>query len=206
MQDATFWDRAAPGYAKSKIKNMPAYEATLDAVRRHLKETDTVLETGCGTGTTALHLAGHVARYVATDVSPAMIDIAQGKAATGRTPNVEFRVGGADIAGTAPDSFDVVLGFNLLHLVRDLDGAIARAHDVLRPGGLYITKTVCLKEMNVLIPLLIPLMRLVGKAPFVHSFRHQTLEQAVAGAGFEILVSRTFDGAPASRFLVARKR
>ena len=205
MQDARFWDRAAPRYARSPISNMPAYEATLARVRDHLKDTDAVLEVGCGTGSTALNLAGAVAHYTATDLSPGMIDIARQKAAAARTPNLDFQVGGADLAGFAADRFDAVLAFNLLHLVRDLDGALARARAVLKPGGIYISKTACLKEMNPLIRVILPLMQLVGKAPFVQSLTHKELERRVAGAGFEILVSETFVGAPSSRFLIARK-
>src|SRR5690606_31668869 len=75
--DARFWDRAARKYARDPIKDMIGYERTLDRTVQLLRASDVVLELGCGTGTTALKLAPHVARIVAADVSQEMIAIAQ---------------------------------------------------------------------------------------------------------------------------------
>ena len=60
--DARFWDRIARKYAADPIKDMDGYARTVDRTRHHLRSTDTVLELGCGTGTTALKLAAHVSR------------------------------------------------------------------------------------------------------------------------------------------------
>ena len=79
---ARFWDRAARKYAASPIKDMAAYEYTLERTRAYLAPTDHVLELGCGTGTTAVRLAEEVAQYRCTDVSPEMIRIARDKAAS----------------------------------------------------------------------------------------------------------------------------
>ena len=49
-------------------------------------------------------------------------------------------------ASLVAGSFDVVMGFNLLHLVEDCPGYLARMHDLLAPGGLLIIKTPCLAE------------------------------------------------------------
>ena len=86
---ARFWDRMAPKYAKSPIKDPLAYSDKLNAVETLLKPTDTVLELGCGTGSTAISLARSVAEYTATDISPAMIGIAEekGKAAGAQQPS-----------------------------------------------------------------------------------------------------------------------
>lgn len=203
--DAGFWNRVAARYAKRPVRNVAAYEATLAQVREHLSGTDDVLETGCGTGTTALKLAGHVARYAATDLSPAMIDIARAKAIEAGAANLEFHVAPAREGPFAPESFDAVLGFNLLHLVRDLDGAIARAHELLRPGGLYITKTACLREMTPVIRLILPVLRAFGKAPFVHVLGREGLETSIRDGGFDIIEARAFEGARGSWFVVARK-
>ena len=98
-----------------------------------------------------------------------------------------------------------VLGFNILHLVPDLPASLARAHELLRPGGLYITKTPCLGEMGWHIKMLLPVMRFFGKAPFVQIFSAEQLEVLMRKAGFEIEDARVFDGAPQSRFIVGRK-
>ncbi|WP_216665259.1 bifunctional 2-polyprenyl-6-hydroxyphenol methylase/3-demethylubiquinol 3-O-methyltransferase UbiG [Pseudoruegeria sp. HB172150] len=203
--DAAFWDRAAARYAKSPVKNVPAWEATLTRVRAYLKPEDRVLETGCGTGSTALKLAGSVREYVATDVSAEMIAIAREKAAAAGAANVAFAVAPAEADAAETESFDAVLGFNLLHLVSDLDAAIAQARAQLKTGGYYITKTACLREMNPLIRLVLLLMRAVGKAPNVLIFSREELEAAIRNGGFEIVEMAEFEGAKNVRFLVAKK-
>lgn len=205
MSDALFWDKIAPRYAKDPIKNMAAYEATLDRVRETLRPEHRVVELGCGTGTTALKLAGSAAEYIATDVSPGMIEIARGKEATARTPGLRFDVAGASASDFAENSVDRVLGFNLLHLVRDLDQCLAASYAMLKPGGLFITKTACLRNMSPFIRLAIPVMQLFGKAPFVHIFSRNALEQRIKAAGFDIDEARSFPGAPATWFVIARK-
>lgn len=80
-----------------------------------------------------------------------------------------------------------MLAFNVLHLVTDLDDALCAALGSLKPGGLLISKTPCLAEMNPLIPhVLVPLMRALGKAPHVLNFDAQGLCSAFERHGFEI--------------------
>lgn len=205
--NAKFWDVRARKYAASKIGDMEGYERTLEAVRARLRPSDAVYEFGCGTGTTALKLAPSAAHYVASDISSEMIAIAHEKAQVEGTANVRFEVGEAG-AGQAEASFDVVLGFNILHLVDGRDAVLRSLHRVLKPGGLFISKTPCLKEMGLLLPLLVPVMRAVGQAPYVGMFDAAALEREIEAAGFEI-VERARHGSNPKRepriYLVARK-
>src|SRR5690606_29799636 len=143
--DARFWDRAASKYAADPISDMEGYERTLERTRHYLKSDDTVLEVGCGTGTTALRLAPSVAHIVGTDISGEMIAIAREKAETEAVTNASFEVGTPEAAPWPDASFDAVLGFNLLHLVSARPAAIAGIHRLLKPGGYFISKTPCLK-------------------------------------------------------------
>ena len=205
--DARFWDRIARKYAADPIKDMDGYARTLDRTRYYLRGTDTVLELGCGTGTTALTLAPHVGRLVATDLSGEMIAIAREKAAAAACRNAEFVVATPESAPWPDGLFDAVLAFNLWHLVADRVSAFAHVHRVLRPGGLFVSKTPCLAEMNPLIKLAVPVMRFVGKAPYVASFSAVTLERDIEAAGFT-LIERARHGSgrkDARIFIVARK-
>jgi len=205
MTDAGFWDRIAPKYAKSPIKNVEAYETTLTRTRDYLRPDHHVVEMGCGTGSTALKLAGHVAQYRATDVSPGMIAIATEKAEAARTPGLSFDVAAATAPLAARDTLDAVLSFNLFHLVPDLEASLAEAYRALKPGAVMISKTPCLGDMNPFVRLLIPVMRLVGKAPYVRTFKRDALENLIRAVGFEIEHATHFAGAPTSWFVVARK-
>ena len=138
--DARFWDRIARKYAADPIKDMDGYMRTIDRTRHYLRGTDTVLEVGCGTGTTALKLAAHVSRMVATDLSGEMIAIAREKAATQVSRNAEFTVATPDRGPWPDSSFDAVLAFNLWHLVAGRTSALAHVHRLLKPGGLLVSK------------------------------------------------------------------
>ena len=78
---ARFWDKVARKYAANAIADIAGYEATLQRVRALLAPDQSVLEIGCGTGTTALRLASATRQMLATDVSTEMIAIAREKLA-----------------------------------------------------------------------------------------------------------------------------
>lgn len=204
--DARFWDRMAARYAKSPIADMAGYERTLERTRAHLSPSDAVFEFGCGTGTTALKLAPHVARYVATDISGEMIAIGRAKAAEAGVA-VAFEVSTPDAMTGVDGAFDAALGFNILHLIDDRRAALAGVWRLLKPGGLLITKTVCLKSMNPLLRFAVPLMRAVGQAPFVAMLGPDDVARDIESAGFTI-VGREYHGSRKNDprpFFLARK-
>ena len=184
MTPTVFWDGIAQKYAKQPIGNMEAYEATLARVRHWLGAEMSVLEIGCGTGTTALKLADGVARYLGTDLSGEMVRIGNDKAAD--IASVSFETAAAESAG-AGQSFDAVLAFNLLHLVDDPAAVMAHVRGLLPKGGLFISKTPCLGGKPWFRPLIWVLQK-IGKAPApVHSLRPAQIEAALIAAGFEVV-------------------
>lgn len=205
---ALFWDRAARKYAADPIADLAGYENTLRRVESLLSLQDDVLEIGCGTGSTALRLAPFVRSLQATDVSTGMIAIAREKLAVQPRPQLHFSVADVDAPWFGQSAFDVALAFNVLHLLSDLDHALAQVVKALRPGGLFISKTACIAEMNPLIPYVaLPLMRAIGKAPHVLCFKGDWLQSAIARQGMEIVsVERHGTRRKDMRvFIVARK-
>lgn len=204
--DARFWNTRARGYAKSKIQDMAGYERTLERTRAHLSAGATVLELGCGTGTTAIKLAPSVGRLVATDISSEMIAIGGEKAAEAGVGNVEFRAA-PSTAVLGPDGgYDAVLAFNLLHLVEDRAALYADVRRLLKPGGVFISKTPCIAEMSSPLLFVLPLMQAIGQAPYVARFTAAEFEREIEVAGFSIAVrERHGSGKKDGRiFLVAR--
>ena len=207
--DARFWDRTSRKYATGAIADQAGYERTLERTRALLASGDRVVELGCGTGTTALQLAGDVQNYLATDISAGMIAIANEKYAAGPIPALVFRT--ATTEALTPDAaqFNAVLGFNYLHLVRDLPGTLRRIHALLTAEGLFISKTPCVGDMNPLIRFaLLPAIRAIGKAPYAGVFRAADLSQHICAAGFDILAteSHATKGNDNRPYIVARKR
>lgn len=207
QDDAKFWDRAAKKYAASAISDVGGYERTLERTRGLLRPQFKVLEMGCGTGSTALRLAGDVQSYLATDISASMIEIAQEKLAASPGLPLTFRESTSKSMATEGSQYDAVLALNFLHLVRDLPGTLRYIRSLLAPGGLFISKTACLADMNPLIRLAIPLMQFIGKAPHVNVFSAAGLEREIRGAGFEILAveRHATKGKDTRPFILARK-
>ena len=205
-----FWDGIARKYSRTPIRDLESYEYTLGRTRSYLSEQDKILELGCGTGSTALLLASSVAHVTASDFSEGMLDIGRDKAKSKGADNISFRA--IDI--TKPEdgqTFDAVLGFNLFHLVPDIDAVFADIHAQLAPGGLFISKTPCLSEGGLglkfgLLKLMLPVMQFFGRAPYVNPFNVETLEAAIARAGFDVIESGNYPAKPPSRYLVARKK
>ena len=123
-RDSAFWDKTAEKYAASPIKDMDAYLQTMERTKSYLDGDDRVLEVGCGTGSTALLLSESVGHLTATDFSAAMIEIANRKLKSHSADNVVFRQAPLPDPAIEAETFDAVLAFNVLHLVRDLPEVI----------------------------------------------------------------------------------
>lgn len=201
-QTARFWNKKAQGYAAKPLSDVQSYEEMLTEIGRHLSADDNVLEIGCGTGSTAVRMAEQVASWTASDISSEMIRIAKGKSAP---DNTEFVVADADSSfEKAP--FDVVCAFHILHLVPDTEQTLKSLFNQLKPGGLFISKTVCPGDMGIMPRLVLPAMTLFRLAPpNVHLLQRASLTQMVKRAGFEIIEQKTFGGHTAAPFIVARR-
>ncbi|MEP2718295.1 class I SAM-dependent methyltransferase [Pseudophaeobacter sp.] len=209
-KDAAFWSKISRKYATDPIRDMDGYLVTLERTKSHLKSEDKVLEIGCGTGSTALLIAPHVAQITATDLSPGMIEIANEKLVGENVGNVTFEV--AEVLDHSPHgaSYDAVLAHNLLHLLPELDSALEYISSLIKPGGLFISKTVCAPEhpgfkYTMISKVAIPVMQAIGKAPFVDFITAETLERKMNSAGFDIIETTDKIGMFTSRYIVARK-
>jgi len=200
-----FWDKTAVKYSAMPTKDVPAYEKTMERTRSYLSENDAALELGCGTGSTALLLSGSVRHITVSDVSSKMIGIGRQKAKDQGVDNVDFMqsdVFGAPLNGR---TFDVVMAFNLLHLIKDTPAAMARVRDLLKPGGLFISKSVCLSDSKRLLRVPLFVMEKIGLAPYVRFLKTTELDAFVRDGGFQIIETGDYPASPPSHFIVARK-
>ncbi|MEM9249213.1 MAG: class I SAM-dependent methyltransferase [Pseudomonadota bacterium] len=201
---APFWDKIAPKYARQPIKDQAAYAQKLDRVRALLRAEDRVLEIGCGTGSTALHLAPSVAEIVATDISRGMIEIAEDKRRAAGVDTVTFVQ--ADAAETHYEApFDAVLSFSLLHLVPDVPKVLDIVYAQLKPGGVFVSKTVCLGDASPILRLFVRALGVVRFAPPVTPLSKAGLSRALVQAGFELVETQYFGKGRMNPFIVARR-
>lgn len=204
MNRAEFWSKIAEKYAASPVKNQAAYESALAKYSEYLTPETTALEVGCGTGSTALTLAPKAKKILATDFSSGMIDIARRKQDAGGPANVEFDVASISKAA-ARGPFDVVMAFSLLHLLADLDGDLRAIAGGLAPGGIFVSKTVCLSGWLNIMRIPIGLLQLFGKAPPVYFLSAIQVETKIRAAGFEIVESYAHPKGSHNQMVIARK-
>ncbi|MGO9818392.1 MAG: class I SAM-dependent methyltransferase [Acidocella sp.] len=97
-----------------------------------------VLDLGCGGGHVSYRAAPHVARVVAVDVTPAMLEQVQKTAALKGLGNIETRQAPAEHLPFANAVFDVVLCRFTAHHWQDFAAGLREARRVLKPGGLAV--------------------------------------------------------------------
>ncbi|MBT8445580.1 MAG: methyltransferase domain-containing protein [Gammaproteobacteria bacterium] len=201
---ATFWNRIARRYAARPVADEAAYQKKLEITRQHLRPDMKLLEIGCGTGSTAIVHASYVKEIDAIDISPRMIEIAEGKAAAANISNINFRCMAIDDLSAPNESFDMVLGLSILHLLENWQAVIAQVHNMLKPGGKFVTSTACIGDIMPLFRLVAPLGRAVGLMPYVSIFSADDLKGSFDSAGFSI-DHEWQPGRKASVFIVAGK-
>jgi SAM-dependent methyltransferase len=97
-----------------------------------------VLDLGCGAGEGACWFALQGAEVVASDLSPAFLDLVQ-RVAAHHGVTVTTVLGNAGEIELEEGSFDVVYAANVLHHVPDLRQTLDTCHKLLKPGGWLIT-------------------------------------------------------------------
>lgn len=203
-QASRFWDRMADGYAKKPVPDEAVYQKKLAVTREALTPDMDVFEFGCGTGSTAIALAPNVKHIRATDISARMIEIARDKAEAAGVTNVTFEQAGIDDLDVPDGTYDAVLAHSILHLVEDRDAMIARVHRMLKPGGVFVSSTVCIGNMMVLFRFILPLAHALRLLPVIRVFTTKQLVASVNAAGFAI-EHQWLPGKGKSVFAVARK-
>lgn len=210
-KDAKFWNMIADHYSKSPISDEASYQKKLEITRTYLDPRITkVLEFGCGTGSTALIHAPYAKNIHAIDVSSKMIDIAKGKAEEEGISNVDFEVKGIDRLEVPDETYDVVLGLSILHLLPNKDEVIAKTHRMLKPDGVFISSTSCIRDMGG--PLVSGLFKAIGPVgnffgilPKLNLFTSDQLKDSLTQAGF-VIETEFHPGKDKACFLVAKKK
>ena len=185
-QTALFWDKIADKYAARPVGDEDAYQKKLAKTQSYFKSDMQVLEFGCGTGSTALLHAPKVAGYTAIDISPKMIDIAKSKVEAGVFEGLEFKVATLSDYQALEGQYDAILGLSILHLLDNYQEAIRKVFQMLQPGGIFVTNTVCLNDHFAFMRFIIPIMQFFNKAPHVEFISRSDLDNAILKAGFQI--------------------
>ena len=204
------WERRATTYDGEMMRTYrDAYARSVDRALAVAQPTSRVLEMGCGTGIIAMGVAPHVAQVIGTDLSPQMIAVAQDKARSQGAANVEFRVADGYSQPFDDASFDVVLLFNLLHVVEQPEALLREARRLLKPAGYLVTATDCyaetpsLKAWSMMVGL--RLLKLVGALRVVQFYKQRDLHRLFEQAGLTVAETDVLHPAPVNYYVLARK-
>lgn len=202
----SFWDKQSVRYDRqSMLLLAQTYADTIAHTRTYLQPSHVVLDYACGTGITTVELAMAVQQMHAIDYSSQMIIAARQKAAERAIVNIEFAVATLDDPMLQPALYDVVTAFNVLCYLPDAERALQRIHDLLKPGGLFISATDCWGERKTTLGALMALGRKCGFLPFTRTFSIRALSDSVTNAGFRIVEARNLHAGVPNYFIAASK-
>jgi arsenite methyltransferase len=204
--DARFWDKIAAKYSRQPVADPNAFERKIVVTRALLRPTDRVLDIGCGTGSLALRLAPFAAEVSGLDFSPAMVRIAREKALMLGVRNATFELGTLDSGSPfEPESLDGITAYSLLHLVQDRRALLERIHRLLKPGGFFVSSTVCLGHSRIPYAFILSVMRVLGRAPLVQVLPARTLLEEMHAAGFVDVQTPDVGAKSEIAFIVAKR-
>lgn len=205
-----FWDKQANRYDASEKQFDAVNQQIIAKTKEYLNPNDTVLDFGCATGTKTLLLGDGIKHIYGIDFSAEMINEAIKKKNNANADNVTFSQGTIFSNELAQASFDKIIAFAMVHLLEDSEKTIRRIHELLKPGGLFISTTACFGDKMAFITRLevttyLLLKRLGIFALHLNLFTTSGLEKLISNQHFKIIkADKMFNGMTFS-FVVAEK-
>jgi phosphatidylethanolamine/phosphatidyl-N-methylethanolamine N-methyltransferase len=187
-----YWESHAKRYDRATRLLARPVPRMLELAVNALRGSGRVLEVAAGTGLVTTAIAPVVGDLVATDYADAMVRQLDARVRDANLSNVTCEP--ADLYALRFDdaSFDGVMAANVLHLVPDLERALASLRRVLRPGGVLVAPTYLHRE-TLRAAVLSRLFALTG-FPGARRFNARTLRDAVERAGFRVRRVETIPG------------
>lgn len=205
-----FWDKASKNYDKTEERFEYIHRKSRENTKKHLKSSNIVLDYGCGTGTVSCEFANQVKEIHAIDISSKMIGIAKEKAVASKIENVNFEKADIFDKRYEKESFNMILAFNMLHTVPNPHDVMQRINELLKPEGLFISVTPCLRQkMSFLVNVQIQLVRILCKFGIIpipiRRLKSAELDDLIASVDFQTIESEEIFKGASSYFLAAKK-
>lgn len=188
----TYWERHAKRYDRSTRFLARPVPRMLELAVAAARGSTEVLEVAAGTGLFTAAIAPVVTSVIATDYAPAMIAQLEARLRAEKIENVVCRQADINALPFPERAFDAVVAANVLHLVPDLEQALASLRRVLRPNAHLIAPTYLHAE-TFSASLLSRLLGLTG-FPGARRFTSATLRETVEAAGFRVATVETIRG------------
>lgn len=202
-----FWDKISAKYdSQVYSKHVEGYNKTIKITKKYLKKTDVVLDYACGTGVTTIELSENVEKIHAIDISENMINIVKSKSVQRGISNIYFDVATIYDEKLKKESYDVIIAFNILYLMKDIDDVIHRIDEILKPNGIFISTTNCLGEKKTLLTIVQSLLSKIGVIPYIKRLKISDLEGVIEAGNFSVMETHKLNDSPPNYYIVARKK
>lgn len=192
MSDRAYWERHAAHYDASLRVLGRSFPRMLELTGEAVRGRGRVLEVAAGTGLVTRALAEVAEEVIATDYASAMVEQLEQRVRELGLANVRCEQADIYRLRFEPESFDAVVAANVLHLVPDLDEALASLRRVLKRGGKLVTPTFCHDE-TWLSAILSRAASLTG-FPSHRRFTARSLRQALEAFGARVDRAETLPG------------
>jgi 2-polyprenyl-3-methyl-5-hydroxy-6-metoxy-1,4-benzoquinol methylase len=198
-----YWDKQADEF---EIQLNDHYRNVLGKLQKYLSPSDLVLDYGCATGLVSHELAGRVREIHGLDISSKMIAVAKRIAAERNIDNAKFAHGTVFDDRYPDETFDVILTFNVLHLLEDAPGVVKRFNQLLKPGGVFVSMTHSLPETTSFMGVLQVFIRKLGLVPNVNMPKISELQNLISNGNFHIVEAENLSKSPPFAYYVVAKK
>lgn len=203
-----FWDKAAKTYDNSSRFDT-AYKLSIEKCNSILTGKENVLDIACGTGIISLGIAENANHVTGLDLSEEMIQVAVQKTPPSLAYKISFEVGDGYNTGFVSESFDMILIFNALHIVKEPDTILKEAYRILRKGGYLITATDCYNESvnfrNKIYHVLPKFVHKAGVIKYLNNYKHEDIYRLLIQNNFHITETELLFDKPTNYFAIAKK-
>lgn len=205
---ATFWDIIASGMDKPNVNSEKSshIDLAIEKVKTYLKADNVVLDYGCATGSDVFDISGFVKHVDGIDISPKMISIAHRRATENKIQNARFFTL-TQHNNESLINYDVIISLYVLHLIDDVKPIITQIYNLLAPGGIFISSTVCFGEKRSFLFYLLRFFHKTGLIPELSLYKCKELIKLIENERFQIVenVDLKSEMNYSNLFIVAKK-
>ena len=197
-----FFDKVS---SKSKPEPNEVASIIIESSKEYIEKDDYVLDFGCGSGAITNKLAREVEAIDAIDISLGMLEFAKKQADNSSIDNINYTRASIFDEQFNDKEYDVIFAFNVLHYIEDTPRLIERINTLLKPDGVFISSTACLKEKRSLIGFIVLLLAKIGVMPKIYFYKKNELETLITNGNFELMKSEKISKLH-EYFIVTRSR
>lgn len=187
-----YWNLHAKNYDRSMMLIGRPIPAMVELAAEAVRGAGRVLEVAAGTGLVTPALAREAGEVIATDYAPAMVASVEARVREAGLTNVRCEQADIYQLRFEPNSFDAVVAANVLHLVPNLDAALAALRRMLKPGGRLIVPTYCHDETT--LSWIVSRLLAITGFPAHRRFTVQSLRKSLESAGLVVSRVETLPG------------